>query len=178
MPPVIAAMVPLPNSDFSSPKRIVTRRHDRAAARLLRQQRPYLIPPGSVPVTMRASMFAGVGSNVSPCAIVARALVILRASSAISGAAGISARSGFLVGMNVPSVRLDSLRYALATRSTSASVTALNAVAHQEEQPPIALRRPLAQVQRHFLRIRHLQFDLLQQARLHALHFFLAGRLR
>ena len=130
--------------------------------RVLRESRDIFMPPGRVLRTTRDSMLEGLGSKASPAATTAEPLKSLSVAE-ISGVAGISARSGLLVGMKVASVRLDSFRYALATRRTSASVTACDAVAHQEHEAPIALGEVLAEIERDGLGIVHFQLDVLQQ---------------
>ena len=67
------------------------------------------MPSGRVLRTTRDSMLEGLGSKASPAATTAEPLKSLNVAE-ISGVAGISVRSGLLVGMKVASVRLDSFR--------------------------------------------------------------------
>ena len=82
------------------------------------------MPFGSALRTVRASITWGVALNASPAATVCEP-VYPRTIVSTSGASGTSVRSGFAVGTNTPTVRLSGLRYAVATRCTSAGVTAL-----------------------------------------------------
>ena len=75
-----------------------------------------------MPRTTRASIASGVGSNDSPAATAARPRYP-SSILAISGVGGTWTRSGFCDGWYTPTVRLFRVRYAAATRLTSAAVT-------------------------------------------------------
>ena len=81
---------------------------------------------------------------------------------------GISARSGFAVGMNIPSVRFDALRYLAATRCTSAGVTLRkrSRCRKNKRQSPIAIHSLKDKPTRsELLSVRSMFFKMLVRAR-------------
>ena len=66
----------------------------------------------------------------------------------MSGAAGIGVRSGLAAGRKKPTVRLLAVRYFAATSLTCAGVTFSMRSRWRKIQPPVALRGPLAQLDR------------------------------
>ena len=143
--------------------------------RVLRESSDIFMPPGRVLRTTRDSMLDGLGSKASPAATTAEPLKSLNVA-AMSGVAGISARSGALGGDEAGQRAVGFLQVGFGDAQHVGLGDCLDAVAHQEHQPPIALRGVLAEIERDRLGIVHLQFDILQQAGLGALHLFLAGR--
>ena len=98
-----------------------------------------------------------------------------------SGAAGIVTRSGFSVGMNMPLVRLLSNQIGRRDAGHVVGHYFFDPVAIQEIQPPISLRRPIAQLDGQFRGIGGRQLALLQEFQPCALDFlrrdlFLADR--
>ena len=106
------------------------------------------------------------------------AFVVLRRIAATSGGGGISARSGFLSGMNSPTVRFDGLKYVLATRCTSSGVTLRmrSRLRKNRRQSPGADR--LAQRQADAVGGVERQLDVLEHAGARAIDFFLRRRRR
>ena len=95
----------------------------------------------------------------------------------MSTAGGIGARSGFASGMNSPTVTLEGLRYASATRCTSAGGDRAIAVALQEEQAPVAERDRFGDRDAELLRIGDHVVEVLGRLRAHALDLGVGDRL-
>lgn len=99
-------------------------------------------PPPAILISMRlvrASRLSSVASNTSPCSLTAPPSMPLTAT-AMSGVSASGARSASLVGTNRPDVRFDALKYAAATRCTSAAVilATRSRYANSERQSPRA----------------------------------------
>ena len=84
----------------------------------------YFMPLLRMPFSVRLSMLAGELSKTSPCAIAALGLKVFN-SATTSALAGAGARSGLASGIKLPVVRLLVLNHVVATRCTSATVSAL-----------------------------------------------------
>ena len=118
---VSSVTVARPVNEFRSPRRS-TMFAVTAPPRVDLARKLYFAPPGSVSLRVRASMLAGEGSKASACLSMARP-VYPASITAGASAAGIVARTGAASGTNKPVVRFEGLRYAMATRLTSAAVT-------------------------------------------------------
>jgi len=123
-PPAISAAVSSPSSDFSSPNTHAQLHVYRSAAGLLGQQQQGhsvrqldFFRPG-LNVGRRRIEYFTLGDLFAP-------LIILEHHGQVGAPRGSRPDPAVLSGMNSPYVRLDCLRYALATRSTSSGVTLL-----------------------------------------------------
>ena len=122
-------------------------------------------------------MLAGDGVEGLACVAAPLALVVLDQRDDV-GRAGISARSGVFVGKNSAGGAVGGLEVRRPDALHVGRLHGAQAVAMQEQQPPVAHAGPVAQREADVLGVVQLKLDLLEDLGARALHFFVGDRLR